>query len=76
MEAVRRELYEEDWRPGRYGEMWGIGVNTWEFIHSVGEVGWAGGGGGSESLSGTHGVWGMRVGAVGIIRRSPGLTWV
>ena len=61
----------EGWRPERYGAMWGIGVNRWEFIHSVGGVGWAGGGEGSESLSGTHGVWGMRVG-----ESSGGVTWV
>ena len=43
-------------------------MNKWLLIHSVGGEGWVWAGEGLGSLSSMHGLWGMRLGAVRIIK--------
>ena len=43
-------------------------MNKWLLIHSVGGEGWVCAGQGLGSLSSMHGLWGMRLGAVRIIK--------
>ena len=43
-------------------------MNKWLLIHSVGGEGWVWAGEGLGSLSSMHGLWGMQLGAVRIIK--------